>query len=90
ASDTETSSTASDDSSSSKSQKNSSERETSSSTDAAISPVEPTHSSDKTATTQIADSTLPHTGDRPIHFWLILLGATCVITAGIKFYRLKE
>ncbi|WP_413485368.1 ParB-like protein [Brochothrix thermosphacta] len=90
ASDTETSSTASDDSSSSKSQKNSSERETSSSTDAAISPVEQTHSSDKTATTQIADSTLPHTGDSPIHFWLILLGAACVITAGIKFYRLKE
>ncbi|ANZ97681.1 hypothetical protein BFC20_08230 [Brochothrix thermosphacta] len=90
ASDTETSSTASDDSSSSKSQKNSSERETSSSTDAAISPAEQTHSSDKTATTQIAASTLPHTGDSPIHFWLILLGAACVITAGIKFYRLKE
>ncbi|EUJ36145.1 ParB/Srx family N-terminal domain-containing protein [Brochothrix thermosphacta] len=80
----------SDTNSSSNSQKNSSERETSSSTDAAISPVEQTHSSDKTATTQIADSTLPHTGDSPIHFWLILLGAACVITAGIKFYRLKE
>ncbi|MGO2564336.1 MAG: ParB/Srx family N-terminal domain-containing protein [Brochothrix thermosphacta] len=90
ASDTETSSTDSDDSSSPESQKNSSERETSSSTDAAISPAEQTHSSDKTATTQIADSTLPHTGDSPIHFWLILLGAACVITAGIKFYRLKE
>ena len=89
-SETATSSTASDDSSSSESQKNSSERETSSSTDAAISPAEQTHSSDKTATTQIADSTLPHTGDRPIQFWLILLGAACVITAGIKFYRLKE
>ncbi|ATF27130.1 hypothetical protein CNY62_12550 [Brochothrix thermosphacta] len=90
ASDTATSSTASDDSSSSESQKNSSEREASSSTDAANSPAEQTHSSDKTATTQIADSTLPHTGDRPIQFWLILLGAACVITAGIKFYRLKE
>ncbi|SPP28094.1 exported hypothetical protein [Brochothrix thermosphacta] len=90
ASDTETSSTDSENNSSSNSQKNSSERETSSSTDAAISPVEQTHSSDKTATTQIADSTLPHTGDSPIHFWLILLGAACVITAGIKFYRLKE
>lgn len=89
-SDTATSSTASDDSSSSESQKNSSEREASSSTDAAISPAEQTHSSDKTATTQIADSTLPHTGDSPIQFWLILLGAACVITAGIKFYRLKE
>ncbi|MDO7863052.1 ParB/Srx family N-terminal domain-containing protein [Brochothrix thermosphacta] len=89
-SDTATSSTASDDSSSSESQKNSSEREASSSTDAAISPAEQTHSSDKTATTQIADSTLPHTGDSPIQFWLILLGAACVIIAGIKFYRLKE
>ncbi|ODJ47733.1 hypothetical protein BFR38_06825 [Brochothrix thermosphacta] len=89
-SETATSSTASDDSSSSESQKNSSEREASSSTDAAISPAEQTHSSDKTATTQIADSTLPHTGDSPIQFWLILLGAACVITAGIKFYRLKE
>ena len=90
ASDTATSSTASDNNSSSNSQKNSSERETSSSTDAAKSPAEQTHSSDKTATTQIADSTLPHTGDSPIQFWLILLGAACVITAGIKFYRLKE
>ncbi|WP_218729983.1 ParB/Srx family N-terminal domain-containing protein [Brochothrix thermosphacta] len=89
-SDTETSSTDSENNSSSNSQKNSSERETSSSTDAAISPAEQTHSSDKTATTQIAASTLPHTGDSPIQFWLILLGAACVITAGIKFYRLKE
>ncbi|SLM98777.1 Ser-Asp rich fibrinogen-binding, bone sialoprotein-binding protein [Brachybacterium faecium] len=89
-SDTATSSTASENNFSSESQKNSSEREASSSTDAAISPAEQTHSSDKTATTQIAASTLPHTGDSPIHFWLILLGAACVITAGIKFYRLKE
>ena len=89
-SDTATSSTDSENNFSSESQKNSSEREASSSTDAAISPAEQTHSSDKTATTQIADSTLPHTGDSPIQFWLILLGAACVITAGIKFYRLKE
>ncbi|ANZ94022.1 hypothetical protein BFC19_00555 [Brochothrix thermosphacta] len=89
-SDTATSSTDSENNFSSESQKNSSEREASSSTDAAISPAEQTHSSDKTATTQIADSTLPHTGDSPIQFWLILLGADCVITAGIKFYRLKE
>ncbi|CAO1611453.1 exported protein of unknown function [Brochothrix thermosphacta] len=89
-SDTATSSTDSENNFSSESQKNSSEREASSSTDAAKSPAEQTHSSDKTATTQIADSTLPHTGDSPIQFWLILLGAACVITAGIKFYRLKE
>ncbi|ODJ57179.1 ParB/Srx family N-terminal domain-containing protein [Brochothrix thermosphacta] len=89
-SDTATSSSDSENNFSSESQKNSSEREASSSTDAAISPAEQTHSSDKTATTQIADSTLPHTGDSPIQFWLILLGAACVITAGIKFYRLKE